>query len=148
MRWKVAERRIAELLGGVRIPITGRGALDIEHPFLAPEVKSRKRISIQLWEWLEQARKEAEGKLPCLILHRPGMRYKESLICFCIEEFREAFMSAPTPIREVKLVGDCMSCGQPLIIGQAWLVDYKDEDGVHAIAVCSRCVEKYQEEAE
>jgi hypothetical protein len=40
--WKACERKIAEILGGVRVPVTGRqrGATpDVEHPSLSIEVK-------------------------------------------------------------------------------------------------------------
>jgi len=43
-RWKATERRIAALLGGRRVPVSGRGrgnAPDIAHPWLALEVKDR-----------------------------------------------------------------------------------------------------------
>ncbi len=42
--WKQAERRIAAILGGRRIPVSGRGRgdnPDIEHPALSVEVKAR-----------------------------------------------------------------------------------------------------------
>ncbi len=43
-RWKGTERRVAALLGGRRVPVSGRGrgdAPDIAHPWLALEVKDR-----------------------------------------------------------------------------------------------------------
>ena len=43
--WKACERRIADLLGGQRIPITGRQrgeTPDIEHEALSIEVKLKK----------------------------------------------------------------------------------------------------------
>ena len=46
--WKQAERRVAELLGGRRVPVSGRacgGSPEVEHPTLPIEVKSRKRIA-------------------------------------------------------------------------------------------------------
>lgn len=45
--WKSAERRIAAILGGERVPVSGRGredSPDIEHPILSVEVKSRASI--------------------------------------------------------------------------------------------------------
>jgi hypothetical protein len=40
--WKAAERRIATLLGGKRVPVNGRGdEPDVAHPWLAIEVKHR-----------------------------------------------------------------------------------------------------------
>lgn len=52
MNWKDAERKIAKLLGGERIPITGRarGSVpDVITDVFAVEVKTRKRIP----EWLK-----------------------------------------------------------------------------------------------
>ncbi len=43
-RWKATERKIAALLGGRRVPVSGRGrgdAPDIARPWLALEVKDR-----------------------------------------------------------------------------------------------------------
>ena len=43
--WKACERKVAALLGGTRIPVSGRGcghSPDIEHERLSIEVKSRK----------------------------------------------------------------------------------------------------------
>lgn len=45
--WKAVERRVAEMLGGQRIPVTGRHnqeTPDINHPKWAPEVKHRKML--------------------------------------------------------------------------------------------------------
>ncbi len=50
--WKQAERRIAAILGGRRIPVSGRGRgdnPDIEHPALSVEVKARARASFPAW---------------------------------------------------------------------------------------------------
>ncbi len=58
--WKDCERRIAEVLGGVRVPVSGRQrdhAPDVEHSTLAIEVKSRKRLP----NWLEDALRLAEA---------------------------------------------------------------------------------------
>lgn len=50
--WKDVERRIAKMIGGVRIPVTGRHnqeTPDIDHPRYAPEIKHR----AQLPDWLK-----------------------------------------------------------------------------------------------
>lgn len=71
--WKRAERAIAKILGGTRIPINGRKGPDIAHPRLAVEVKSRTDLPAYLWEWLGQAAEGAEaGKTPIVVLHRAG----------------------------------------------------------------------------
>ena len=43
--WKACERKVAALLGGKRVPVSGRArghSPDIEHERLSIEVKSRK----------------------------------------------------------------------------------------------------------
>ncbi len=58
--WKQAERRIAAMLGGERVPVSGRGrgfAPDIEHPALAVEVKTRASLPA----WIEDAMRQAEA---------------------------------------------------------------------------------------
>lgn len=71
--WKRAERAIAQILGGRRIPINGRKGPDVAHPRLAIEVKSRGDLPAYLWDWLAQAADGAEaGKVPLVVLHRAG----------------------------------------------------------------------------
>jgi hypothetical protein len=82
--WKRAERRIAELLGGRRIPVSGRqrGTVpDIEHESLSIEVKTRKSIPA----WIEDALEQAEASLrdaqvPVAVLHQCGQRYRDALL--------------------------------------------------------------------
>jgi hypothetical protein len=67
--WKASERRIAEILGGKRVPVTGRergSAPDVEHPFFAIEHKYGKVLSTRFQTAIEQANAAAEGtdKLP------------------------------------------------------------------------------------
>ena len=82
--WKACERKVAALLGGKRVPVSGRGrghSPDIEHERLSIEVKNRKRLPA----WIENAMKQAEacaqdGQLPLVILHQDGQRYQEALL--------------------------------------------------------------------
>jgi len=82
--WKACERKVAALLGGKRVPVSGRArghSPDIEHERLSIEVKSRK----QLPAWIEDAMNQAEAcakdtQLPLVVLHQDGQRYKEALI--------------------------------------------------------------------
>ncbi len=58
--WKQAERRIASILGGVRVPVPGRrrgDAPDILHPRLSVEVKLRSKLSA----WIEEGMRQSES---------------------------------------------------------------------------------------
>lgn len=71
--WKRAEREIAALLGGVRVPITGRirgSAPDIEHPEFSLEIKRRESLPAWLFEdAFEQADMSNDGtKTPIVIV--------------------------------------------------------------------------------
>ncbi len=86
--WKAAERKIAALLGGIRIPLLGRKGSDLDTPVFFVEVKHRKSIAPYLWtEFLAQilagAREAGETeKIPAVVIHRPGLRYEDALVCF------------------------------------------------------------------
>ncbi|MGI9049254.1 MAG: hypothetical protein ACR2GU_07770 [Rubrobacteraceae bacterium] len=88
--WKACERKIAELLGGVRVPVTGRqrGATpDVEHPSLSIEVKSRKTLPAWLLDALEQAKAASEdGRLPVAVLHQDRTQYADSLCVLRLED--------------------------------------------------------------
>ncbi|MCA3748071.1 MAG: hypothetical protein IN808_02905 [Rubrobacter sp.] len=89
--WKQAERRIAEILGGRRVPVSGRqrgDAPDIEHPALSIEVKSRRAIPAWIEDALEQAQSASrDGKVPVCVLHRDGNRYADALVICRLSEF-------------------------------------------------------------
>ncbi len=88
--WKACERRIAERLGGKRIPVSGRSrgdTPDITHDRLSIEVKSRKRLPA----WIENAMRQAEasakdGQLPVVVLHQDGSRYADCLAVLRLED--------------------------------------------------------------
>lgn len=92
--WKSAERRIAEILGGRRVPITGRqrgDAPDIEHPTLALEVKHRK-TAVPGWmlNGMEQAEACNPGhKLPTMVIHKQGMEYEDCLVVVRLKDFKK-----------------------------------------------------------
>lgn len=81
--WKSAERKIAALLGGERVPITGRSrgsAPDIRHDTLSLEVKHWQKFP----EWLKDAMQQAEmsattGQIPTVVLHEKGSAYDRCL---------------------------------------------------------------------
>jgi Holliday junction resolvase len=89
--WKACERRVAELLGGKRVPVSGRtrgDCPDVEHPTLSIECKSRKKLPA----WIEDAMKQAEasakdGRLPVVVLHQDRTPYVKSLALLRLENF-------------------------------------------------------------
>lgn len=91
--WKSAERRIAEILGGKRVPVSGRGrgdAPDIEHPVLSVEVKSRASVPRWISEALHQAESSSrDGRTPAAVLHPDGGRYRDALVVCRLSEFAE-----------------------------------------------------------
>jgi hypothetical protein len=91
--WKVAERRVAEILGGERVPINGRqrgSAPDIVHDTLSLEVKSRKSIPAWLTEALEQATASSrDGRLPASVIHVQGKPYADALVMVRLGDFAE-----------------------------------------------------------
>jgi hypothetical protein len=103
-RWKRVEREMAARLDGTRIPLLGRKGCDLDTPVFFPEVKSRKVIGAYLWdEYLAQilAGMEEAGeteRIPAIVLHRPGMKYDDALVCFrasdygrLVERIREVY---------------------------------------------------------
>ena len=94
--WKATERAIAKILGGERVPITGRqrgSAPDIEHEWLSLEVKHRKHAVPQ---WVLTAMEQAEAsnktdKLPMAVIHRQGDRYLDALCVVRLKDFIERF---------------------------------------------------------
>lgn len=78
MGWKSVERRLAGIFGTVRRgPL---GGADFETDLLAVEVKSRKSLPAWLLGAVEQAERNARGKMPVVILHRVGSRYEDDLV--------------------------------------------------------------------
>ena len=89
--WKACERRVAELLGGKRIPVSGRtrgDCPDIEHPTLSIECKSRKKLPAGIEDAMKQAEASAkDGRVPVVVLHQDCARYSESLVVLRLEDF-------------------------------------------------------------
>lgn len=100
LSWKKAELVLARLLGGERVPVTGRvrgWAPDIEHPTLALEVKTRKRMPVLLADGMDQAVKaagwyERKGKgyrMPALVIHEDGSHYDNALVVVRLRDARD-----------------------------------------------------------
>lgn len=90
--WKRTERAVAHLLGGRRVPVTGRArgdVPDVEHERLAIEVKHWSRLPARVVEALEQAEAAARGKqLPIAVIHGAGERMGQALVVMRLEDFR------------------------------------------------------------
>jgi hypothetical protein len=108
--WKAAERAIAALLGGERIPVTGRTSgerADINHAEYALEVKHGKQVPALLVKALSQAVKAAkfyldkgEGeRIPIVVLHPEGARYDESLLVIQLKDLERLRSSGRQDLR-------------------------------------------------
>lgn len=90
--WKKAERRVAAILGGQRVPVSGRGRgdqPDVEHERLSIEVKHRQRLPAWLHDAMSQAEAAArDGKLPVVVLHETGQRYDAALCVIRLDRLR------------------------------------------------------------
>lgn len=93
--WKNTERKIAALLGGERVPITGRqrgSAPDIAHNWLALEVKHREYYPNWLHEAMDQAQQSKRGEqLPMVVLHQKGMPHLDNYCVLRLADFIEWF---------------------------------------------------------
>lgn len=91
--WKAVERRLATLLGGKRVPVSGRqrgDSPDIEHKTLSLEIKHRKTIPAWIHDAIDQARKSStNGKLPVVILHESNARHDNDAVVIPLREFVE-----------------------------------------------------------
>jgi hypothetical protein len=94
-RWKAAEVRLAELVGGRRVPVSGRGrgdVPDIEHPWLSIEAKSWSRMPERVVDALRQAEAANPGdRLPVAIIHGNGERYDRALVAMRLGDFLHWF---------------------------------------------------------
>lgn len=98
--WKDLERRVARLLGGVRIPCTGAATADVVvGDRLAVECKYRTRLPVWLNGALDQVEGCAgDGRLPIVVLFERGRRTGDSLVLMRLSAFEDWFASG-TPDR-------------------------------------------------
>ena len=96
--WKAPERAIAELLGGKRVPVTGRQRGDVPdmysytYPWLSVEIKHRKNFPPQ---WIDDAldqayeacKNDSAMKCPVAIWHGKGEMYLDSIVMLTLEDF-------------------------------------------------------------
>jgi hypothetical protein len=97
--WKNTERKIAALVGGRRIPVSGRArgdSADIEHDTLSIEVKHRRHLPNWLLDAIDQAEKSVRGEqLPVAILHQKGQKFEDSLMVLRLADFLAWFGQKP-----------------------------------------------------
>jgi hypothetical protein len=86
---------VAAVLGGERVPITGRvrgSAPDVRHDWLSVEVKNRKVLPAWLSVGMAQARASAKPEqLPVVIVHHVGKRITDSYVVLKLGDFRQWF---------------------------------------------------------
>ncbi len=95
-QWKKVESKVAEFIGGRRVPVTGRqrgDAPDIEHNWLSVEVKHRSAIPTYLKEGMQQAVASAHPRqLPVVILAPKGAKVEDYLFCVRLGDAKEWWM--------------------------------------------------------
>lgn len=90
--WKNDERAVARILGGVRVPINGRGsAPDVRHASFAIEVKRTLRRIALVDKALEQASeaRAASGSdiLPVAVIHYTGTHMANARVIMRLADF-------------------------------------------------------------
>ena len=93
--WKQTERKIAAILGGRRVPITGRqrgDVPDIAHDWLSPEVKHRQKLPAWIHDAMNQAVSAAKSdQLPIVVLHEKGKSHTSDLVVIQLGDFQDWF---------------------------------------------------------
>lgn len=89
--WKGYERRVAEDLGGRRIPVTGidRHGADVVTPLFCCQVKLRKALPAWLWDWLGGivANATPQGRVGVLLLKKPRQQDADALVIMRYQDF-------------------------------------------------------------
>jgi len=80
---------IAKLLGGTRTGANGESRRDVEHPHWSIEVKHRKVLPQWLHSAMGQAEREADGRIPIVVLHEKGLKYDESYVIIRMLNFNK-----------------------------------------------------------
>jgi hypothetical protein len=90
--WKAEERRLADDLGGRRIPVTGidRDAADVVTPLFLVQSKLRRALPAWLWSWLNPiaATANESGRIGILVLRTPRMRKADALVVIKYSDFQ------------------------------------------------------------
>jgi hypothetical protein len=100
--WKRDESEIARLLGGERVPVTGRQRgyqPDVSHPWLAIECKSVANLPQGVAKAMDQAEaaaawakhREQRNKLPIAVIHGKSTHRGNSLVVMRLDDFLDWF---------------------------------------------------------
>ena len=93
--WKAVERKIADYLGGRRVPVTGRqrgDAPDIEHDVLSLEVKHREALPKWMHEAMLQAEASAKnGQLPMVVIHEKQQAVGRCFAVVRLEDWKDRY---------------------------------------------------------
>ena len=85
--WKHCERMVAKLLGGVRTGNNGESRRDVEHPHWSIEGKHRQKLPDWIHDAMGQAEREADGRVPIVVLHEKNLKYEESYVIMRLHTF-------------------------------------------------------------
>lgn len=86
--WKLHEKAIALLFGGVRTGNLGDGREDVQHDEFSIECKERKVVGFWLTGGMRQTRRNAApNKLPILVIHEWGSRHLDDIVCIRLGDF-------------------------------------------------------------
>lgn len=86
--WKRAERRVAKVVGGVRVPRTGKEGPDVVGDDVVVEVKYRQRLPRWLMVAVEKVERNSQGKFPCLVLVEKGKRVENALVVLRMKDWK------------------------------------------------------------
>ena len=95
-RWKRTERGVLTVLGGRRVPVSGRGdgpdGVSESMPWLSIEIKDRKSLPKMWGSALEQAERATKpGQLPIAVWHECGQEYRNSFVMLRLGDFVDWF---------------------------------------------------------
>ena len=85
-RGKMAEKAVAEALGGKRVGVLSGEDVMLKGPFSC-EVKSRQ--TFVACKWMEQATRNAKGQTPILVVHVHGKRHDDDLVIVKMSDFTD-----------------------------------------------------------
>ena len=92
--WKHAERKIARMLGLVRVGNTGRNTPDAaaDGAHLVAEIKHGRRYRLARWlhDELSKARTKAgPGRIGVVVIHEPGQAYRDSVLVMRLQDYAD-----------------------------------------------------------
>lgn len=88
--WKAHERRIANRLGGERVPVfDNRSSTDVLHDVLSIECKQRKQLPAWLHGAMHQAIEAHPRKIPVAVLHELNKKSDDDYVVMRLADFEK-----------------------------------------------------------